>query len=283
MVVKQYGEGYRSNRLHSVAVLKQFGFGDKRRMEAIIHSEAEHLMEHMRAQNGIAVDPADSLMLSILNVIYQLLFGKRFEANDPPEVYIRETIKQFAVSADPVYEVFPIVAHLPRYKKKLADMLPVSKKLMRFLRDKIRDCVESDADENFVAEYVKRVGQNFDETELRFILRDFVMGGTETTETTSTQMTWAMILLANHPEVQTSVQSELDSVVSRNRLASMDDKAMLPYFEAVTLEIMRYRPIAPLALPRVTLCDTEAVGYSIPDGTMVSVRRRVAMVCSIVW
>ena len=44
----------------------------------------------------------------------------------------------------------------------------------------------------------------------------------------------------------------------------------LPYVEATILELLRYKTLAPLALPHRTMNDTEIGGYFIPGGTTVS-------------
>lgn len=89
------------------------------------------------------------------------------------------------------------------------------------------------------------------------------------TETVATQLCWAVILLGNRPAMLKRLQTELDAVVPRDRLPSMDDKAKMPFMEATILEIMRIRTVAPLAVPHLTQCDTEVGGYKVPANTMV--------------
>ena len=104
--------------------------------------------------------------------------------------------------------------------------------------------------------------------ELAFVLRDFIVAGTDTT---ASQLCWAMVVVANHVDVQRRIQAELNAVVPRERLPSMEDKAKLPYLEATILEIMRVRGILSFGLPRSTMVDTEVAGYYIPADTMVRV------------
>jgi len=46
--------------------------------------------------------------------------------------------------------------------------------------------------------------------------------------------------------------------------------ARLPYVEATTLEVMRYKPLAPVTATHRTLRDTEVGGYFIPAKSTVS-------------
>jgi cytochrome P450 len=45
--------------------------------------------------------------------------------------------------------------------------------------------------------------------------------------TLSTTLNYAMAFLLNYPEVQTKVQQELDAVVGRDRLPTLDDRTRL--------------------------------------------------------
>ena len=50
----------------------------------------------------------------------------------------------------------------------------------------------------------------------------FVAGG----ETTSTTLRWAVLLLSYHPDVQRKMQEEIDLIVGRERLPTLDDREM---------------------------------------------------------
>ena len=54
------------------------------------------------------------------------------------------------------------------------------------------------------------------------------------------------LVLILYPEVQKRAQAELDSVISRDRLPTYDDKLRLPYIEAISKELVRWHVVAPL-------------------------------------
>ena len=62
-------------------------------------------------------------------------------------------------------------------------------------------------------------------------------------------MSWAMVFMVNHPQVQQKVQAELDRVVGRGRVPNWADKQDLPYTEATLHELQRKANI----LPQVSL------------------------------
>ena len=54
-----------------------------------------------------------------------------------------------------------------------------------------------------------------------------------------------------HPECQRKAQAEIDRVIGNDRLPTLADQANLPYVEAITKEVLRWAPIAPLGKPNV--------------------------------
>ena len=52
-------------------------------------------------------------------------------------------------------------------------------------------------------------------------------------------------LMMNHPEVQQRAQSEIDRVVGQKRLPDFEDRASLPYVDAILRETMRWHPVVP--------------------------------------
>lgn len=75
-------------------------------------------------------------------------------------------------------------------------------------------------------------------------------------------------LLLN-PQCLTRMQAELDEVVGRGRLATLDDRVNLSYTEACIREIFRLETIAPSALAHVALRDCKLEGYDVPANANV--------------
>jgi cytochrome P450 len=87
-------------------------------------------------------------------------------------------------------------------------------------------------------------------------------------ETTSTALTWAVLFMAKHPDVQKKVQVELDQVCG-TQSPSLADKNMLPYTEARITEILRRANILPMSLFHAVTEDTTVMGYNLPKGTQI--------------
>ncbi len=95
---------------------------------------------------------------------------------------------------------------------------------------------------------------------------DMIIAGTDTSAQT---VNWFLLLLANRPEIQARVHEELDRVIGRDALPTVDDRTRLPYVFACLAESMRYRTIGPLGLPHKASEDTQIGDYLIPAGTQV--------------
>lgn len=66
-------------------------------------------------------------------------------------------------------------------------------------------------------------------------------------ETVKTSLLWINVYMLHNREVMLAVQQELDQVVGRSRLPSIEDLPYLPLTEATILESMRRSSIVPLA------------------------------------
>ena len=54
------------------------------------------------------------------------------------------------------------------------------------------------------------------------------------------------LMMVVHPALQVKAQVEIDAVVGKDRLPTMDDRPLLPFIDAIYREMLRYNPIAPL-------------------------------------
>ena len=52
-----------------------------------------------------------------------------------------------------------------------------------------------------------------------------------------------------YPAAQATAQAEIDRVVGSDRLPTYQDRASLPYVEALFKEVLRWQPVAPFAIP----------------------------------
>ena len=93
----------------------------------------------------------------------------------------------------------------------------------------------------------------------------FMIGGVETT---ASIMQWFSALIPAYPEIQKKAQAELDRVVGRDRLPTIDDEKDLPYCHAIIKEVERMHNPFWLGTPHVTSEDFVYKGQFIPKDTV---------------
>jgi cytochrome P450 len=104
-------------------------------------------------------------------------------------------------------------------------------------------------------------GTRMSDKQLRDEVLTFLLAGHETT---AIALSWTWHLLAQHPEAEGKLHSEIDSVLA-GRAPAFSDIQALPYTEAVIKESMRLYPPA-WSLARTVRSDFEIRGYRIPAG-----------------
>ncbi|RPD63476.1 cytochrome P450 [Lentinus tigrinus ALCF2SS1-6] len=91
-------------------------------------------------------------------------------------------------------------------------------------------------------------------------------GGSDTTVSALGSFFLAMLL---YPEIQRKAQAEVDRVIGRDRLPDFSDEPSIPYVTALVKEVLRWRPVTPLAVPHRLTSDDVYNGYHLPAGSIV--------------
>ncbi|KAF8415885.1 cytochrome P450 [Boletus edulis BED1] len=92
----------------------------------------------------------------------------------------------------------------------------------------------------------------FDRYSLAFLLVMFASPASEKSH--SVLMTFFLMIVLNLA-VQEKAQVEIDAVVGRGRLPTMDDRPWLPFIDAIFRETLRYSPAVPSSVPHVAVDD----------------------------
>ncbi|KAL3699078.1 hypothetical protein R1sor_017100 [Riccia sorocarpa] len=111
-------------------------------------------------------------------------------------------------------------------------------------------------------------GQHMEDSRIKAVLQDVFFGGADPM---CVAIEWALSELLRNPHILEKAQTELDTVVGRNRLVEESDLPNLPYLNAIITETFRLHPVAPLLIPHLSTQDSEIQGFKIPAKTMLLV------------
>jgi cytochrome P450 len=101
----------------------------------------------------------------------------------------------------------------------------------------------------------------YDDTQLAYLGGILLEAGAETSTGSTTVFLLAM---AAFPEVLKKAQEDVDRVCGSLRMPSKEDIPNLPYVRACMLEVLRWRPIAPMGIPHHTTAQDMYGSYVIP-------------------
>ena len=101
----------------------------------------------------------------------------------------------------------------------------------------------------------------FDIQQVKAELETLLIAGEETT---SSMLTWLLIVTAKHPLVEKKLREEIDTVL-KNRTPRSEDLSSLPYLRAMMQETLRLYPPG-YSICRVANEADQIKGYSIPKG-----------------
>uniref|UniRef100_A0A8C2CSI9 Cytochrome P450 2M1-like n=1 Tax=Cyprinus carpio TaxID=7962 RepID=A0A8C2CSI9_CYPCA len=276
-VLSTSGHRWKEMRRFTVMTLKNFGMG-RRSIEERVREEAENLVEMFKKCEGSAFSPADMLFNAVNNVICSIVFGHRFEIEDPQFKSLLRTVNTyFTVLSSPlgqIYNVFPrLVSLFPGKHHQLFKDLEEAREYFKGEAQARMNILDSSCPQDFIEAFVLKMKEERDnpDTEYNFdnlvsVVWNMFSAGTETTSST---IRYALLLMMKHQDIQERVQQEIDEVVGQDRWPSVEDRKNLPYTDAVIHEIQRYMDLAPIAVPHKMMCDTEYNGYIIPKGVMV--------------
>ncbi|XP_069506389.1 cytochrome P450 2D15-like [Ambystoma mexicanum] len=274
VVIARYGHSWRDVRRFTLSTLRNFGVG-KKTLEQRVVEEAGFLCSAFKSKEGRPFDPHFMIRSAVCNVISSIVFGDRFEYSDTKLQKVLRIFDEILVTSSEfraqLLNVVPALLHVPGAAAKI---LRMQGQLFNFLKEIIEEHKQSwdpnvrrDFIDAFIEETEKMKGDpisSFSEKNLLFTISDLFTAGTETTTIT---LRLALLYMILYPDVQSRVQEELDQVIGRERPPTMEDRANMPYTNAVVHEIQRFGDIIPFSVPHMTSRDTEVHGFFIPKGT----------------
>ncbi|XP_039171935.1 cytochrome P450 81Q32 [Eucalyptus grandis] len=279
-----YGNHWRN--LRRIASLEILSTNRLLTLLSIRTSEVRSLLRLLAKSGGQSVNMKSAFFELMLNVMMQMIAGKRYYGENVGEVEEARKFREIVTESFRIGGVTNIGDFLPFLRrmgpKRLEEkMTALHKKRDEFMQSLIDESQSSEGDESLemAAEGGKRktlilVLLSLRETEpeyykdetVKSLMLVLLLGGTDTSVAT---MEWAMSAMLNHPEILKKAQAEIDEVVGHDRIVDESDLPKLSYLHCIMNETMRMYPVGPLLIPHESAEECCVGGYRVPRGTML--------------
>ncbi|KAK0465902.1 cytochrome P450 [Desarmillaria tabescens] len=188
-----------------------------------------------------------------------------------------ESIRATAIIGAFLVDYIPSLQYLPRWTpgaKFLSLASAWRKDVEDMTEEPFRYTMESlakgNAPPSFVAENLTKNESSENAKHLEIVRNTAAVAYSAGADTTVSVILSVILAFLLYPEVQAKAQAEVDAVIGHGtRLPNFDDHPQLPYIDAIVLEALRWKPVAPLGVAHRTMEEDVYRGYYIPAGATV--------------
>ncbi|KAL5518465.1 hypothetical protein ACEPAH_147 [Sanghuangporus vaninii] len=240
----------------------------------ILDYEATILLKELLRAGNNPINPQPHAGRCSLNNMLTIVFGTRTETiNDPLVKQALRLSREFMNCTGPVSNLVDFITPLQwiatsvrsRGRNLHEGLVDTYGGMIRVIEsrisagEKVPDCLAKTMLE-------LRHSEGLDDLDMVILASAFMIGGVETT---ASIIQWFSALIPAYPEIQRKAQEELDRVVGRDRLPSVEDEKDLPYCHAIIKEVERMRNPFWLGTPHVASEDFVYKGQFIPKDTVL--------------
>ncbi|XP_053383656.1 cytochrome P450 2J4-like isoform X2 [Mercenaria mercenaria] len=240
--------------------------------------EVDAAIDVLYATKGKPSDVRLLTSMMISNVIYGIVFAKRFHYKD-------EKLQEIIENLDKIFQgggALSLEGMLPNFLLKLLnkeayDRVQNRLRTITWIKEHIygeisnhESTFDNENIRDFIDLYLQAKIQHSDETifnkgnMFRVIMELFVAGS----ETTSNTINWCILYMQEYPDIQKKCQDEIFEKCG-DKVVTWAERGSLPYIEATLLEIQRMANIAPVSVPHTSDVDVTLGGYFIPRRTLI--------------
>nr|XP_023395616.1 cytochrome P450 2A13-like [Loxodonta africana] len=251
------GERAKQLRRFSITTLRDFGMG-KRGIEERIQEEAGFLVETLRGTCGTQYLPCPETRLHSHWIL-------------PTDCC--PSFPFFSPHLQ-LYDMFySVMKHLPGPQQQAFKELHGLEDFITKKVEQNQRTLDPNSPRDFIDSFLIRMQKEKKNPNTEFCMKNLVLTTLNLffagTETVSTTLRYGFLLFMKHPDVWAKVQEEIDLVIGKNRQPKFEDRAKMPYTEAVIHEIQRFTDMIPMGVARRVTKDTKFRDFFIPKGTEV--------------
>jgi cytochrome P450 len=138
-------------------------------------------------------------------------------------------------------------------------------KIVTMRRQHWEDAPQNDLLGLLIAATIEDDGERMSDRQLRDEIMTFFIAGHETT---AKALSWCLLLLSDHPEIENAVRIELAEIL-QGRAVTIDDLPKLDLTRRVVKETLRLYPPVPISSGRRAECEDIVGGFRIPAGSLI--------------
>jgi len=234
----------------------------------VMTDAAEDLLaEWAKVPARTGVDVSTAMMEVTLNIISRTMFSS--DSDDIVTIMGRSAGRYQAEMRPNIMDMLGWprwIAALPRNKVAQRTLGEFDQVIDRLIEERTRDpgAYPKDLLARLIAARDEQTGGGMSAQEVRdHVITIFLAGH----ETTAMAMTWTWFLLSQHPDVESKLHAELDSVLG-GRAPTHEDLSKLTYARMVVEESMRiYPPVHTIG--REAIADDTLAGKRVPKGSTI--------------
>lgn len=226
-------------------------------MEEYLPLMNENIFAHLsKWTDGARVDMSNEMMHLTLNIALWSFFGSvPKDAADRVSKSMQTLVKLFPLAQLPLPESARSL--FPSFSEARSSLSEVTEALLKEPQSEHAKCA-------LIHILKENHSGQFTDEQIHAHVLTFLLAGHETT---ALLLAWCWDMLAHHPEVQTKLQAEADSILG-DRFPTPENIQELSYTRMVVKETLRIRPPA-WAMGRQAIHDCEIGGQRIPAGSTV--------------
>ncbi len=228
--------------------------------------------------------PKKLLENAILVQLWVWLSSKSERVDDPTIVSLREFIDidiELTLQS-PLFQLFPFLRLFPtKFRRNIERAQEIIRAVLisefRAHQKTYTPGVVRDLTDSFISayekEFAKETGKDIGSLEdIPMLMMDVVVGGAGTT---LASLTWFILYIAMHEDVQRKIHEEIDAVIGNDRIPNLGDVLHMPYLQSTLCEVQRVSGMIPFAASSA-IRDITIGGYEIPKGTFVVINMKHA-------
>uniref|UniRef100_A0A6A7G8W0 Cytochrome P450 epoxidase-like protein n=1 Tax=Hirondellea gigas TaxID=1518452 RepID=A0A6A7G8W0_9CRUS len=277
-VLLNNGENWKVQRRFSLHNFRNLGFG-KRSHESVILEEADYLVKQLKQKNGAPVNVKVPIGVSGINILWAILAGKRHDHNDPhlkKLVGLLNRSIQCGLITGGILNSFPFLRHIaPGYfgYTEIRNALEAIKDFVKESQAEHEATYNPNEMRDFIDLYIQEMRKDekdasFTEKQMIALIGDLFIAGTETS---SSVISFVILFMCKYPHLQDKLHENLDEVVGRESVPTMDHRTRLSYVDAFLNEALRIRNPVGIAIPHYAQRTTTVMGQRIEEGTRVNI------------